>query len=95
MSVFTADMLAILWAILWALWWGEDNKPDNSVICSNSAAALTTIREIKSMSRPDTLTEIYQTLASKQANVIYIAPFTDTKCFAIKEIKSNTIKSNK
>lgn len=57
MSVFTKMM-----AVLWALWCLENNKPDNSVICSDSAAALTTIREIESMSRPDTLTEVYQTL---------------------------------
>ena len=31
MSVFTAEMLALLWA----LWMIEDNKPDNSVICSD------------------------------------------------------------
>ena len=58
MSIVTAEMLAILWV----LWWVEGNKSDNSVICSDSAAALTTIREIKSKSRPDILAEIYQTL---------------------------------
>lgn len=34
MSVFTTEMLAILRAF----WWVEDNKPDNSVICIDSAA---------------------------------------------------------
>ena len=40
MLVFTAEILAVLWA----LWWVED-KPDNSVICSDSTTALPTTRE--------------------------------------------------
>ena len=46
--VFTAGMLAIFCA----LWWIEDNKPHNSIISSDSAEALPTMRQIKSKSRP-------------------------------------------
>ena len=48
MSVFTAEMVAVLWALRWV----EDNKQGYSIICSDSAAALISIKEGKSKSRP-------------------------------------------
>lgn len=58
MSVFTAELVAVLWAVRWV----EDNKREYSVKCSDSAATLTTIKECKSKSRPDVLVEILQVL---------------------------------
>ncbi len=53
-SVFTAEMVTVLWALRWV----EDNKPNYSVTCSDSAATLKTIKRRQSKSRPDLLTEI-------------------------------------
>ncbi|XP_030285229.1 uncharacterized protein LOC115588649 [Sparus aurata] len=58
MSVFTAEMVAVLWALRWI----EENKQGNSIICSDSAATLTTIKETKSKYRPDVVVEILQSL---------------------------------
>ena len=55
MSVFTAEMVAALRRV-------KDNKQGNSIICSDSAATLTTIKETKSKSRPDLVVEILQSL---------------------------------
>ena len=41
MSVFTAEMVAVLWALRWV----EDNQQGYSTICSDSAAALISIKE--------------------------------------------------
>ena len=58
MSVFTAELVAVLWAVRWV----EDNKQEHSVICSDSAASLITIKGTKTKSRPDVLVEIVQVL---------------------------------
>lgn len=54
LSVFTSELLAILWAV----WWIGKVKPSKSVICSGSAAALMAVKEGMSSSRPDLLQEI-------------------------------------
>ena len=54
LSVFTAELVAVLWALRWV----EDNKQEHSVICSDSAASLITIKGTKTKSRPDVLVEI-------------------------------------
>lgn len=53
MSVFTAELAAVLWALKWV----EDHKQEHSVICSDSAATLITIKDTKMKSRPDVLVE--------------------------------------
>ena len=58
MSVFTAEMVAVLWALRWV----EDNKQGYSIICSDSAEALISIKEGKSKSRPDLIVEILQSM---------------------------------
>ena len=58
LSVFTAELVAVLWALRWV----EDNKQEHSVICSDSAASLITIKGTKTKSRPDVLVEIMQVL---------------------------------
>lgn len=58
LSVFTAELVAVLWAVRWV----EDNKREYSVICSDSAATLITIKDTKTKSRPDLLVEILQVL---------------------------------
>ena len=45
-----------------ALRWVEDNKQGNSIICSDSAATLTTIKETISKSRLDVVVELLQSL---------------------------------
>jgi len=57
-SVFTAELMAVLWAVRWV----EDNKREYSVICSDSAATLNTIKNMKTKARPDLLVEILQVL---------------------------------
>lgn len=58
MSVFTAELVAVLWALRWV----DDNKQQHSVICSDSAATLITIKDTKTKSRPDLPVEILQVL---------------------------------
>lgn len=58
MSVFTAELVAVLWALRWV----EDNKREHSVICSDSATTLIAIKDPKTKSRPDLLVEILQVL---------------------------------
>lgn len=53
-SVFTAELMAILWA----LWWVEEAKVREVVICSDSAAGLEALRGVKSKARPDILNDI-------------------------------------
>ena len=53
-SVFTAELMAILWA----LWWVEEAKVREVIICSDSAAGLEAIRGGKSKARPDILNDI-------------------------------------
>ena len=57
-SVFTAELLAILWA----LWWTEDLNISRVLICSDSAAALMALRGGKSTARPDIVIEILSVL---------------------------------
>ncbi|KAM3606960.1 uncharacterized protein V6R79_000107 [Siganus canaliculatus] len=52
-SVFTAELKAILCALEWV----ERVKPLNSLICSDSAAALLSLREGMSRARPDIVVE--------------------------------------
>ena len=58
MTVFTAEMLAVPWALRWV----EDNKQGHSILCSDTAAALNSIKEGKSKSRPDLIVKILQSL---------------------------------
>ena len=53
-SVFTAELLAILWA----MWWIEEVKPAKSLICSDSAAALVALRGGESKARSDLIWEV-------------------------------------
>lgn len=53
-SVFTTELMAIQWA----LWWIEEASFREVIICSDSAAALETLRVGKSKARPDILNEI-------------------------------------
>ena len=48
-SVFTTELLAMLWA----LWWIEDVKISETLICSDSAAALMALKGGKSKACPD------------------------------------------
>lgn len=52
-SVYTAELKAILCALEWI----EQSKPLNSLICSDSAAALLSLKDGTSRSRPDILLE--------------------------------------
>ena len=54
LSVFSVELLAILWALDWV----EENKPPKSIICSDSAAALVALKEGTSRARPDLIWEI-------------------------------------
>ena len=54
-SVFTTELLTIVWALRWM----EDIRPNKVVICSDSAAALMSLREAKSKARPDFINEIF------------------------------------
>ena len=49
LSVFSVELLAILWALDWV----EENKPPKSIICSDSAGALVALKEGTSRARPD------------------------------------------
>ena len=53
-SVLAAELMAILWA----LWWIEEASPREALICSDSAAALETLRAGKSEARPDIVNDI-------------------------------------
>lgn len=46
----------------WALWLVEDNKPKYQVISSDSVETFTTIEGKKSNTRPESFTEIHQTV---------------------------------
>lgn len=48
--------------VLWALWLVEDNKPKYKVISSDSVETFTIIEGKKSNTRPDSFTEIHQTV---------------------------------
>lgn len=48
-SVFTTELMAILWALKWV----KGDKPKEVVTCSDSAAALEALRAGKSKARPD------------------------------------------
>ena len=51
-----------MFALLWALWWIEDVKPEQVLLCSDSAAALVALREGKSKARPELIQEILMVL---------------------------------
>ena len=54
-SVFSAELLAILWA----MWWIElVNPPPKSIICLEYVAAFLTLRDATSRACPDVLWEI-------------------------------------
>ena len=53
-SVFTAELMAILWALRWV----EETKAREAVICSDSAAALEALRGGESQARSDIVNEI-------------------------------------
>ncbi|KAI2646986.1 Gag-Pol polyprotein [Labeo rohita] len=53
-SVLTTELMAILWAF----WWIEEARPKEVLICSDSAAALETIRAEKSKVRPGIVNDI-------------------------------------
>ena len=53
-SVFTTELMAILWALRWV----EKTKARGVVICSDSAAALEALRGGKSKARPDIVNDI-------------------------------------
>ena len=57
-SVYTAEMIAILLAIHWV----EETRPVSVIICSDSSSVLTSLQSSKSDSRPDILIEIKQIL---------------------------------
>lgn len=52
-SVFTTELLAILWA-----WWTDNVTPIKILICSDSAAALTALKGGKSTAWPDFINNI-------------------------------------
>lgn len=52
-SVFTTELLAIIWAF----WWAEQAKPKKTVFCSASVAALLALRNGTSRSRNDFVNE--------------------------------------
>ena len=53
-SVFTSEVMAILWALRWI----EETRPREVIICSDSAAALEALKGGKSKARPDIVTDI-------------------------------------
>ena len=53
-SVFTTELMAILWALRWV----ERERPNQVIICSDSAAALEALQGGKSKARPDIVMEI-------------------------------------
>ncbi len=55
-SVFSAELLAILWS----MWWIEQVKSSKSIICLDSVAALLALRDhhLTSKAHPDLLLEI-------------------------------------
>ncbi|XP_046732719.1 uncharacterized protein LOC124403146 [Silurus meridionalis] len=57
-SVFATELLAIILALQWI----EEVEPERTVICSDSMAALTSLRSGKSESRQDLILEILQSL---------------------------------
>ena len=57
-SVFTTELVAILWALGWV----ERERPKEVLICSDSAAALQAIETGKSKARPDIVSEIREVL---------------------------------
>ncbi|XDV25401.1 hypothetical protein PO909_029322 [Leuciscus waleckii] len=56
LSIFSAEMMAIIMALQWV----EEVKPYNSVICSDSMSSLTSIQTGKSACRQDLLDEVHQ-----------------------------------
>ena len=57
-SVFTTELMALLWALRWV----ERERPREVIICSDSAAALQAIKTGKSKARPDLVTDILEVL---------------------------------
>jgi ribonuclease HI len=55
-SMYAAEMIAILLAIHWV----EETRPVRVTICSDSSSVLTSLQSSKSDSRPDILIEIKQ-----------------------------------
>lgn len=58
LSVYTGEMVAILLAVQWI----EEIQPLRTIICSDSSSSLASIKDGHSVSRPDILIEIQQTL---------------------------------
>ena len=54
-SVFTSEVMAILWALRWI----EETRPRELIICSDSAAALEALKGGKSKARPDIITDVF------------------------------------
>lgn len=53
-SIYTAELFAILKAIIWC----DDIRPNNIAIFSDSLSALQSLSDMKSLSRPDILNEV-------------------------------------
>ena len=57
-SVFTSELMAILWALRWI----KETRPREIIICSDSAAALEALRGGRSKARPDIIIDILTVL---------------------------------
>ncbi len=57
-SVFTAEVVALIWTVQWV----EEVRPQQVVICSDSAAALMALQGGRSHVRPDLICELQTAL---------------------------------
>ena len=57
-SVFTSEMVALIWAVNWV----EEVRPQQAIICSDSAAALMALQGGRSQVRPDLVCELLTAL---------------------------------
>ena len=101
MTVFTAEMLAVPWALRWV----EDNKQGHLILCSDTAAALNSIKEGKSKSRPDLIVEILQSVfriykAGREVGFLWVPAHVGVKGNeeadeeAKKAVKEETVQIN-